>query len=719
MREMAAEIFDLHGGPLYRVHVFRVAPEEHVLFLMVHHLVWDGWSIDIFYQEMAALYGAFCRNQPAPLAPLRLTYADFAAWQEEWVTSAEMATQLTYWKGRLEGAIDPVEMPADFPRPAVQSGKGSVLWVDLPNAIADRVREVAKARGLTPFMVLFALYAAFIHQQTRRKDFVVGVPVRGRPEPDLERVMGFFVNALPMRVQLDPENSFLELLEQVHLASVEAMRHPDVPFEALVRALKLPRDESRFPIFQVYFSYQDGRGRPATWGNIEHRTNFVERSMAAWDVGLWFLDRREGMRGAIVYNSDIFSARTVEGFRDAFLNIVTNALSALDAPLARLVAPPASHLERIQACNATAAGYEREANVPAYLSAGIGRNPGAVALVSEGGALTFAELRSRSNRLARALRARGIGRGALVGLYVERGLDMVVAQQAVLKSGAAYVPLDPAYPADRLAYMAEDARLALLVSQSSLGGALAWPRETTLLLDADAAAIAAQADGDLEADDGRDARPEDPAYVIYTSGSTGKPKGVVVHHRAVVNFLASMAREPGLVEGDILVAVTTLSFDIAVLELMLPLAVGARIVLATREQVLDGQALKSLIEDSGATVDAGHAGILADAHRCRLEGHPGVQGPDRRRRPAAGPGAATDGAHRRAVEHVRAHRDHGLVHLLESRAGRTRHQHRPPDRQHHRLGARRTEGTRARSACRGKSTSAVTASRWATSTGRN
>ena len=182
MREMAAVIFDLHGGPLYRVHVFRVAPEEHVLFLMVNHLVWDGWSFDIFYQEMAALYGAFCRNQPAPLAPLRLTYADFAAWQEEWVTSAEMATQLTYWKGRLEGAIDPVEMPADFPRPAVQSGKGSALWVDLPNAVADRVREVAKARGLTPFMVLFALYAAFIHQQTRRKDFVVGVPVRGRPD---------------------------------------------------------------------------------------------------------------------------------------------------------------------------------------------------------------------------------------------------------------------------------------------------------------------------------------------------------------------------------------------------------------------------------------------------------------------------------------------------------------------------------------------------------
>lgn len=602
-RRLTDAPYDLEQGPLFSAHLYRLSDNEHACFMQFHHLIWDGWSFDILYQDIAELYEA-CRTGRAPQLPeLTVSYGDFAAWQQTWLTGPELARQTRYWRDKLTPLPDPIDLPLDRPRPAIMSGRGNSFQFNLGSRITRALREQAQQHGRTLYVTLLSTYALVLHQLSQQRDFVVGTPVRGREHPGLEPLMGFFVNMLPMRMQIDPELSMNAWMDQVHRMVVESFSYPEVPFEHLVRELNAPRDSSYAPIYQVSFSYQDTRDRQTMWGNVEHLRMATPILGAAQDIGLWCVETNEVIEFVFTFNTDVLDRTTVARLGARIEALLHQLELEPDAPLYRYHALPEAERTQLQAWNQTARPYDEQATVNTLLGVVATRTPQAPAVSQPGwGQLSYRELDERIHRLARVLRQRGIGRGALVGLCLERGVNLLTAQLAVLKAGAAYVPLDPSYPTERLVYQSTDASLSLLLSEQGLVDRLPWPHDQRVLLDAHAAEIAAQSADPLPPDAERDARPEDPAYVIYTSGSAGQPKGVRVPHRAVVNFLLSMAQTPGLVAGDRLLAVTTLSFDIAVLEVLLPLSVGAQVVLTNRDQAQDGLALRTLLEEQAISV---------------------------------------------------------------------------------------------------------------------
>jgi amino acid adenylation domain-containing protein len=601
MEEELVLPFDLANGPLFRLRLFRIAHREHILFFMAHHLVFDGWSFDLLYEEISALYEAYTHGEPEALPELKVTYGDFAAWHREWMQGAELERQLAYWKERLRGGIAPLDLPSDRPRPPIMSGGGDTIWIEIGEARLLALAAVAQKAGATLFMTLLAAFQAFLHRYTGQTDFNVGTPVRGRSWPEVERIMGFFVNALVLRARVDPRETFLDLLGSVRQRTLEAFDHQDVPFERLIQVLNVPRDESRTPLYQAWFSFQDVRSRPRGWGSLGHENIPIFPPTTAQDLGLWFLRTSEKLVGGLNYNTDLFDRMTMVRFFDEFQEFLAAISETPEQSVGSLRVLPAEETARLLAWNATDMSYPRDLGVHDLVSAQASRTPDRPALEFEGRTLTYAELEAGSNRLARRLRAMGAERGSLVGLAVERSPEMVTALLAVLKAGAAYVPLDPGFPRERLSFMVADSGMKVLVTTAALQEDLDLPVQRVLLLDKDAGEIENESVAPFPRDE-RSAQPEDRAYVIYTSGSTGKPKGVEVPHRAAVNFLTSMRERPGLTGADRLVAVTTLSFDIAVLELQLPLTVGATVVLASRETATDGERLRDLLRESRATV---------------------------------------------------------------------------------------------------------------------
>jgi len=592
--------FDLSEPPLFRAQLYRLDEEEYVFFFMPHHIVWDGWSFDLLYHDMSVLYGAFLEGKPSPLPELPVSYGDFSAWHADWMESEEMTAEVAHWTGRLAGALEPLAMPIDYPRPEVMSGNAKMMWLPVSAAMVERTRQLSLDSDTTMFMTLLSVYVLLLQQLTGQRDLIIGTPVRGRQITELEPIMGFFVNALPLRIQVGERLTFKDLLAEVKNCALDAFKHPDVPFERLVRELDLPRDRSRTPVYQTMFSYQDARQRILRWGNLDRERVEVMQPGVAGDLNLWCVELQKGLLFGFSYAPGILSEKSASLIRDRYLHILETLLANPDVPIDSI---PLAQAESglLQSWNKTEAAYDRHATMHSMFEREASQSAQQTAVTCGGESLNYGELNARANRLAHALRAKAVGRGQLVGLCLERGVEMLVAQLAILKCGAGYVPLDPAYPADRLAFMASDAALSLLVTDSTSSGLIDFPRDRSIHIDTEQAQIAALSASNI-ADGELSARPEDTAYVIYTSGSTGKPKGVQVPHRAVVNFLGSMQTQPGLAASDRLVAVTTLSFDIAVLELLLPLSVGAEVVLASREQALDGNALKALLESSKATV---------------------------------------------------------------------------------------------------------------------
>ena len=588
----AGQALDITRAPLFHVRLFRLAPEDHVLFFMPHHIIWDGWSFDLLYEEMSALYAAELAGTPVTLAPPAVSYADFTVWHRRWLQGPALTRQIEHWRTKLVGAPDALDLPTDHPRPPVQSGDGDTAWLAIDKPLAGQLRAVGLRESATLFMTLLAAWTALLHQLTRQPEILVGTPVRGRNLPELERVIGFFVNALPLRLRVDPDVSFLELLRRVRAETVEAFGAQDVPFEHLVRVLETKRDESRFPIYQSFFSYQDARARPPRWGNLDHKNVPIFQPSSAQDVALWFLDGPDGLVGGLNYNTDIIERKTAARWRERFLGLVAAIAADPTRSVRQLLEVSGEERAQLGAWNDTTTPLAADATLTALL-APLGDHGARIALRHAGTALTYAELAALRDRVATALASRGVGHGDVVVLLLERSPMMVAALLGVLAVGATYVPLDPDFPAARLAFMLEDAGAKVIVSDGASDLAVDPAR---VLGVAEIVATAPRPRPAVTVD------PTDAAYLIYTSGSTGKPKGVRVPQRAVVNFLASMRATPGLAAGDRLVAVTTLSFDIAVLELLLPLTVGAEIILAAREQATDGVALRALLEQTQATV---------------------------------------------------------------------------------------------------------------------
>ncbi|MFL6253470.1 MAG: amino acid adenylation domain-containing protein [Pyrinomonadaceae bacterium] len=594
--------FDLTRAPLLRASLLHTNEDEHVLLLTLHHIVSDGWSMGVLIRELSTLYAHYTSGQPSPLAELPVQYADFAAWQREWLQGEVLEEQLAYWKQQLRDAPELLELPTDRPRPAVQSFVGASHALTLPRELTEALKEVGRREGATLFMTLLAVFQTLLHRYTGQADIIVGSPVAGRHHAQTENLIGLFINTLVLRTDLSGNPPFRELLARVRETALGATEHQSVPFERLVEELQPRRDLSHTPLFQVMFIFQNAEAASAELPGLSFSSIEVESGTAKFDLTLALGESEEGLNGALEYNSDLFDPATVARMAEHFRTLVEEVAARPDERLARLPMLGADErLQILRGWNETRADYPKDACLQQLFEAQAARTPDAPAARFEDGAwLSYAELNERAERLAGRLRALGVGAESRVGVCLERSVGMVVALLGVLKAGGAYVPLDPAYPRERLAFMLEDAGLSVLLTAESLAETLPAHGAHVVRLDADGLAH----DGNDETANGTSPRgvaSDNAAYIIYTSGSTGKPKGVVITHRAVVNFLLSMAARPGLDASDVLLAVTSLSFDIAALELFLPLVVGARLVLVGRETAADGGALLEHLRRDGVT----------------------------------------------------------------------------------------------------------------------
>jgi amino acid adenylation domain-containing protein len=607
-RERAAELarisdeettrpFDLSCGPLVRTALARTAPDDHVLHVTCHHIVADGWSVGVFWHELAELYAARVQGRASALAPLAFQVADHAAWQRTWLTGDVLDAQLAYWKQRLAGAPEDTALPIRGPRPPVATHRGASASLRLDRALRDRLRALARQHGCTLFITLLAALRALLYRYTGQRDLCIGAPTANRGMRELEGLIGLFVNTLVLRTPTAGSMTFAELLGHERTTALEAFAHGEAPFEMIVEALGVARSLARNPLFQVMFQVQlaDDDQLPVGLPGVDGAP--IERGLISTQVDLDVsaLVHGDGIELELVYNVDLFDAATIRDLARHFRALLDAAVADPGTPIAELALLDGDERDQLaHAWNHTARAMPPR-TLPVLIDERAACTPDAIAIVSRAGTLTYGELAARAHQLAHHLRARGLAREERVGICLDRGPDLVVAMLGVLAAGGAYLPLDAELPAERLAYMAADAGVrVVLTGPELLGRVPAAP----IVIDVTAGALAGEPTAPL-ADAPALAQ---LAYVLYTSGSTGRPKPVHIQHGSLVNFLASMRDAPGLTEHDTLLAVTTASFDISGLELYLPLLAGARVVVAGRDDARDGARLLALLADSGATV---------------------------------------------------------------------------------------------------------------------
>ncbi len=605
VREEIEAPFDLERGPLVRARLLRLGEEEHVLAVTLHHVISDGWSMGVFMRELTMLYEAFVGGRPSPLAELPLQYGDFAVWQRGRLGGEVLERQLGYWRDQLRD-LPVVDVPTDFPRPPVQSHRGAALWFRVSPERTARLKAVAREEGATPFMLLLAAWQTLLLRYTGGEDQVVGSPIANRTRGEIEPLIGFFVNTLVLRNDLSGDPPFRELVRRVRDTTLGAYANQDLPFERLVEELQPERDLSRNPLFQVLFALQNAPEEELELAGLTLTWQWVDTTTAKFDLMLWMHEERGELVALLEYATDLFRPATVERMRDHLLTLLDGIAADPDARLSDLPLLTAPERDRILGeWNDTARDPGgAPATLHGLVEAQAARTPERVAVRFAGGDLTYAELDRRAESFAAALTARGVGPETRVALCVERGTEMVVGILGILKAGGAYVPLDPAYPADRIAYVLVDAGARVLATSEELRGSLPeFEGEVVEVAPPPPAPPPLAGEGWREAPGwGTAVSPDHLAYVIYTSGSTGRPKGVMVPHGAAANFLRAMRERPGISADDILLAVTTPAFDISVLELFLPLTVGARVVVADAATAADPMALADLLAASGATV---------------------------------------------------------------------------------------------------------------------
>jgi amino acid adenylation domain-containing protein/non-ribosomal peptide synthase protein (TIGR01720 family) len=599
----ARRAFDLAAGPVFRARLFALDEQVHVLLLVFHHIATDGSSNAVLTREIAALHAAFTEGRPSPLPEPSAQYADYAAWQRGWLSGARLDAQLAYFRGQLQGAPRGLDLPTDRPRPSVRTHSGGAVPFSVDASVARALDELCQREGVTLFMALLAAFDVLLYRWSGQGDVVVGTPIAGRHRAGMEGLVGCVVNTLALRARLADDTTFRALLAQVREVALGAYAHQDLPFERLVQELDPERDMSRSPLFQVMFVLQnvDVRGAASAEppGGVRRRGVGVDTGTAKFDLTLGMGEGRRGLGGALEYATDLFDAATAERMMAGFQAVLAGIVARPDAPVGALpILPEAERLRLVTAWNDTAFPHPEERLIHEIFAAQAAATPEAVAVSIEGRALTYGDLEAHGNRLAHALAKRGVGPDVLVGVCMDRSLEMIVALYGVLKAGGAYVPLDPEYPAARLTFMLEDARPAVILTQAHLGGVLPRTETELLVLDPEFATIV----GELATPLGRGALTLDHlAYVIYTSGSTGRPKGAMNAHRGVLNRLLWMQRAYGLTTSDRVLQKTPFSFDVSVWELFWPLMAGARMVLAKPEGHRDPTYLARLVEGQGIT----------------------------------------------------------------------------------------------------------------------
>jgi amino acid adenylation domain-containing protein len=591
----AGKTFDLARDTMMRSLLFKLGDQHHLLVMTAHHIAVDDWSFGLLTVDLAAAYNNLRAGRPAGLDPLPLKYSDYAAWQRRWLDT-DYERQLTYWRAQLAG-IAPLELPTDKPRPDVFGFQGGFCEQPFSDELRDKLEELGRREGCTLFMTMLTAYAVLLHRVAGQTDLTIAVPIANRTHTSTEKLVGTFVNTLVFRVDLAGHPSLQEVLRRVRATALDAYAHQDAPYEALVEELGRTRDASRPPLAQVMFNLLNTPTHGMQFDGLNFHVHTVDLQAAQFELGL-SIDTTLSRTLTAEFNSELFEESTIARFVDQYMRVLNCMLTDLDVCIDDIPLLTVAERDQVlRSWNQTSSSYPSETPFTRLFEDRVRQNPEAVAVSLGGEALTYGELNAKANRLAHLLIRQGAKPGVIVGLCLNRSLDLVVALLAIQKSGAAYLPLDPGFPAERLSYMLADSGASLLLADPDAAEGIEVPPQVKRI----------QLD-QLSLDDGpadnvsSEPGSNDPAYVIYTSGSTGRPKGVVVQHGALVNFLCSMQRKPGLSNGDVLAAVTTISFDIAGLELYLPLMVGARVELVPRETAADPILLASLIEASGATV---------------------------------------------------------------------------------------------------------------------
>ncbi|HEU4884412.1 MAG TPA: amino acid adenylation domain-containing protein [Longimicrobium sp.] len=621
MAQEAGAPFDLERGPLIRGALLRLAADDHVLLLTMHHIVSDGWSMGVFFDELAALYAAHARGAEAHLPELPVQYADYAAWQRRWVEGDVLRSQGDYWAQTLAGAPELLELPTDHPRPAQVDHAGELLVVELDEALTAGLKALSRRHGTTLFITLLAGWAAVLSRLAGRDDVVVGTPVANRGRREIEGLIGFFVNTLALRVDLSGAPTVAELLARVKERALGAQHHQDIPFEQVVERVDPARSLSHAPLFQAMFTWQDmqrGGGLSLPGLQVGRVGAASTQAQAKVDLALTLRATEDRIVGSVAYATALFERETVERWT-GYLGRVLEEMAADDGrPVERLALLGADERALVlDEWNRTEAEYPADACVHQLFEAQAARTPGAEAVVWEGESLTYAELNARANRLAHHLRARGVGPDVPVGICVERSLELVVSLLALLKAGGAYVALDPDLPDERLRTMLDDSRPAVLLAHASLAGRFAGMDVPVLAVDADAASWASLPETNPQA---VGVGPDHLVYVIYTSGSTGRPKGVMNTHRNVVNRVAGIQHRWRLEPGESVLQNASLSFDVSAYELFWPLMLGARVVMTRPDGHRDPAYLVETIRRYGI----GTASFVPSSLQVFLE-EPGVE----------------------------------------------------------------------------------------------
>jgi nonribosomal peptide synthetase DhbF len=584
--------FDLGSGPVFRAQLLQTAEQTFLLALALHHIAGDQWSMGVFGRELMALYNRRRRGQSGGLEPLPIGYRDFAQWERSGGRASQIEGQLRFWRGALAD-LPVVDLPVDRPRPKLWTMNGSSHQRQIPQRLLTAIAAVARNSGSTLFMAFLAGYAALLQRFSGQSDLPIGVPVANRTLSTVEGLVGAFVNTVIIRADVHGDPTFGELLARVRRTALDVFANQDVSFDRLVRELAQRSDPSRAPLAQVMFNVANAPMHGFQLDGVSWEQAVLDRGGAQFELS-FTVDTELTHSLTVEYNTDLFERDTIERLTDQYLALLQSAVSAPDTRVSRLAILPAGQWALLQRWNDTSAPVPA-ATFPALFAAQAARSTNRVAVSFDGHELTYGTLDARATALADVLRRCGARRGERVAVLVGRSPELLVSLLAVQMSGSAYVPLDPDFPAERLKHMLTDSGARVLLTSGPLPQGLTVPEHVAVIDPATAFAASRQ-----ELTDGP--MPQDAAYVLYTSGSTGRPKGVVVSHGALVNFLQSMRASPGLGEPDVVAAVTTVSFDIAGLELYLPLLVGARIELVAREVASDGAALGQLLSSAGITL---------------------------------------------------------------------------------------------------------------------
>jgi len=589
--------FDLANGPLLSVTLFYLGEQEYVLLLMMHHVITDLRSKQLFALELSALYTAFDSNKPIPLSTPTQQYKDFASWQHKWLKEEQCYIMGDYWQRSLKDYSGYLNLPTDIPRPPVHKISGNACSFHLSKYFTTSLKKFSQSKTSNIFLILLTTYYILLFRYTDQNDIIAGVPLTNRRKDIHKNIAGCFVNILPIAIRISGNQNFEAVLKQIRQAMLGAHRNQELPFDSIFKKLLPQRDLSFNPLFQTGFTFEPPMELDLY--NIEITPEKIHNQGAQLDLFFTLWEKDEEIQGFVEFNTELFEESTINRLISCYEALLQEIVSHPEDTINSLnILSEEEKYQQVVHWNSTDTDLPSTPLLHKAFEKQAVKTPDSIAIISESSQLSYRQLNNRANQLAHYLQSHGINSGSFVGVFMDRSLDMIVALYAILKAGGAYVPLDPAFPQDRIAYMLEDANLKFIITKDTIADQLPDHDSEKILIDTAWASIKNEANTNPETK----LSPNNLAYVIYTSGSTGKPKGVQVPHKAVVNFLISMSQRPGITDKDTLLAVTTLSFDISVLELFLPLTIGAKIVIANQKTSSNGELLLDLLYSSKATI---------------------------------------------------------------------------------------------------------------------